>query len=151
MHRARLRHGRGSGGGRGVGDRHEAARRGQAGQVRRAPCGRAHARAAQRAAGRGRRAVRHGLRDGGDQRGDGRDRRRHGHWRQRHCQLRCRGRPQVGHRWHARHPGLEVQARHLHEAFHGLGLRRCGQPGVLQDQHGYAPRRRQEDLRRHPQ
>ena len=36
------------------------------------------------------------------------------------------------------------------EAISGCGLRRRGQPDLLQREHGHAARRRQEDLRRTP-
>lgn len=42
--------------------------------------------------------------------------------------------------------GVACQAHNLHEAFYGIRLRRCGQPSVLQEQHGHVVRRREENV-----
>jgi len=77
-----------------------------------------------------------------------RHRRRHGDRRQRHREPRGAGRPRQPDRRHAGAGGLEGQDLDRDEAQHGLGLRRRGQPAVLQGQQPDAVRRRQEDARR---
>ncbi len=149
-HRARLRHGRRAGAAHRVRDHQEAARHGQERALRDPPGGGPHARPHERAARRGEGALRHRARDGRDQRGPSRHRRRDGHRRQRHREPERAGRSVEPDRRHARARGVEGEDLDRHEAQHGVGLRRRGQPALLQGEQPDVVRRREEDAGRSP-
>ena len=102
-----------------------------------------HAGPHERAAGRGRGALRPGARDGRHQRRIRPGRRGHHPGRQRRGEPRrpAKGQPDLRHA----HPGgLQGQNRHRQQALHGRRLRRTGQRAVLHGQDHDGVRRRQE-------
>ncbi len=124
--------------------------KGVSGQVRDPSGGRPHAGPHERAARRGRGALRPGVRDGRHQR-RARPGRRRRHPRRQRRRESCRahqGQPDLR---HADHRGLQGQDRDRQQALDGRGLRRPGQRAVLHGQDDDGLRRRQEGGRGHGQ
>ncbi len=125
-------------------------RQGHHGQVRHPPGGRPHAGPHERAARRGRGALRPGVRDGGHQRRVRPGRRGHRARRQRR---REPGRADQGNAdlRHAHPRGLQGQDDHRQQALDGRRLRGPGQRAVLHGQDDDGVRRREEGRRGHGQ
>ncbi|CAA9518389.1 MAG: NAD(P) transhydrogenase subunit beta, partial [uncultured Solirubrobacteraceae bacterium] len=143
-HRAGLRHGRrpGAAHGRRPGRRAREPRR--RGPARHPPGGRAHAGPHERAAGRGRRAVRQAQGDGRDQRRVRALRCRPDHRRQRRRQPGGSQRLELADLRHADPRCRQGPVDHRPQALDELRLRRHRQPAVLRRQDPDAVRRRQE-------
>ncbi len=112
------------------------------GQVRDPPGRRAHARAHERAAGRGRRPVRPDRRHGRHQPGVPEHRRVAGDRRQRRGQPGGQDRPGQPDLWHADPGRGRVEEHHCHQARQGHRFRRHRERAVLRRQHPHALRRR---------
>mmetsp|Transcript_30308 Transcript_30308/g.87390 ORF Transcript_30308/g.87390 Transcript_30308/m.87390 type:complete len:223 (+) Transcript_30308:1662-2330(+) len=125
-------------------DRRAAAEPWGGGPLRHPPGRRPAARAHERAARRGRCAVRHRAGDGGHAPGVAAVRCGHRHRGERHRQPCDPGGHKQPDLWHARHRGLEVQDLHRAEAVHGYGVQRSGQPAVLPRERADAVRRCEE-------
>ncbi|CAI3791178.1 hypothetical protein DBADOPDK_00154 [Pseudomonas sp. MM223] len=103
-------------------------------EVRHPPGGGPYARAHERAAGRGRGAVRSSVRDGRHQRRVRPGRRGAGTGRQRRGQPGGEERPQIANRRHADPRSVQSQDHHRQQTLHGQRLCRPGQRAVLPGQ-----------------